>query len=365
MSSAHPSRAPVAPIRSRAEYGDERHVITKNIVVVGGSAGGLEALLTLVASLPKDFPGSIFAVLHTAPDSPGLLADILGRAATLRTALVTRRMTIEPGVVYVAPPDYHIVLEPGVVRPTRGPKENRFRPALDPLFRSAAQVYGPAAVGVVLSGGLDDGTAGLWTIKQLGGTAIVQDPDDAMYPSMPQHALDGVRVDFSVPADELAPLLVRLAATPADAHGAIEMGDNIDIEVNIAKADRALDAGVLRLGSPSSFACPECHGVLLRVAEGGRVRFRCHTGHAYSSDSLLSAVEEAVDEALWNAIRALDERAMFAAHVAAHMTETGRETDAARMDEVANDSRRRASLVRQATLKVADAADVAEVETGL
>src|SRR5215210_6092081 len=174
----------------------------RDIVVVGTSAGGVEALRVLVGGLPADFAGSVFVVMHTAPDSPGVLAQILDRSGPLPAANASNRERIRPGRIYVAPPDSHLLLEPGVVRVTHGPKENRFRPAIDPLFRSAAQTYGPQAIGVILTGGLDDGTAGLWAIKRLGGTALVQDPEEALVDSMPRSALRHVEVDYCLPLVE-------------------------------------------------------------------------------------------------------------------------------------------------------------------
>src|SRR5215213_6815359 len=157
----------------------------KDIIVIGASAGCIEALRVLAGALPADLPASLFVVLHTAPESPAMLATILARSGRLRATNAKEGERIQPGTIYVAPPDRHLLIEPNRVRVTRGPKENRFRPAIDPLFRSAAQTYGPRVVGVILTGYLDDGTAGLWTVKQLGGTAVVQDPADALVPSMP------------------------------------------------------------------------------------------------------------------------------------------------------------------------------------
>lgn len=189
---------------------------TSNIVVVGASAGGVDALRTLVAGLSPEFPLPVCVVVHVSPDSPGLLGEILDRSGPLRAKNACEFQRLRPRCIYVAPPDHHLMVEPGVVRLTRGPRENRFRPAIDPLFRSAAQVYGPAAIGVVLSGDLDDGTAGLWAIKQLGGIAIVQDPGEALFPSMPQSALQYVNVDHCVRLSDMASVLNRLAATEAD-----------------------------------------------------------------------------------------------------------------------------------------------------
>jgi len=188
----------------------------KDIIVVGASAGGLEALRVIVGALPADLSASLFIVMHTAPDAPGILADILNLAGRLTAKSAKDNELIRPGTIYVAPPDRHLLIEATVVRVTLAPGENRFRPAIDPLFRSAAQTYGPRVVGVILTGYLDDGTAGLLMVKQMGGTAIVQDPSDALVPFMPQNALDHVNVDYCLPINEIAPLLVRLSETVAD-----------------------------------------------------------------------------------------------------------------------------------------------------
>jgi two-component system chemotaxis response regulator CheB len=187
----------------------------RHIVAIGTSAGGIEALRRLVAELPEDFPAAVAIVLHTSPRSPGIVADILNRSGPLPAVSPTGAERLVAGRIYVAPPDYHMLIEPGRVGVRKGPKENRFRPAIDPLFRSAAQVYGPNGIGVVLTGHLDDGAAGLWAIKQLGGVTIVQDPYDALVPSMPQSALDSVSVDHVVPLSQIPSLLVQLTARPA------------------------------------------------------------------------------------------------------------------------------------------------------
>jgi two-component system chemotaxis response regulator CheB len=319
----------------------------RDIVVVGTSAGGVEALRALVGGLPADFPGSVFIVMHTAPDSPGVLAQILDRAGKLPAANASNRERIRPGRVYVAPPDMHMLLEPGVVRLTRGPKENRFRPAVDPLFRSAAAVYGPRVVGVILTGGLDDGTSGLWAVKRLGGVAVVQDPEEAFMPSMPQSALGQVEVDYKLPLAEIPPLLARLASKTVAEQGGYEVPEELNIEVKTTMEDNGLEAGVTRLGSPSVFTCPECHGTLLQLKEDGRTRYRCHTGHAYSADSLLAELTESVEETLWSAIRSIDESAMLMRHMAEHVRESDAPA-AARFLEKAGDAERRSGLVRRA-----------------
>ncbi len=323
---------------------------TKDIIVVGASVGGIDALRAIVGELPTDLPAAVFVVLHSAPEAPGVLADILDRAGALPAAFANDGEHLQPGRIYVAPPDRHLIIEPNRVRLTRGPKENRFRPAVDPLFRSAAQVYGPRVIGVILTGYLDDGTAGLWAVKQLGGTAIVQDPHEALASSMPASALRQVRVDHCLPVAEIAPLLVRLTSTPLGEEGEYEVPDELEIEVRIAKEDTALDAGVLKLGEPSNYACPECHGVLLQLYEEQRIRFRCHTGHAYSVDSLLAEITEGVEDSLWNAIRSVEESVLLLRHMAEHL---GRREDGHTADAFlarAQEAQRRADLVRQAVM---------------
>jgi two-component system chemotaxis response regulator CheB len=319
----------------------------RDIVVVGTSAGGVEVLRALVGGLPEDFPGSVFVVMHTAADSPGVLAQILDRSGPLPAANAENRARIRPGRVYVAPPDRHLLVEPGVMRLTRGPRENRFRPAVDPLFRSAAQTYGPRVVGVILTGGLDDGTSGLWAIKRLGGMAVVQDPDEAFMPSMPLSALGQVEVDYTLPVAEIAPLLVRLASTSVAEQGGYEVPEELNIEVKIAKENNGLEAGVAKLGSPSVFTCPECHGTLLQLKENGRTRFRCHTGHAFSADSLLSEITEYVEASLWGSIRAIDESMMLMRHMAEHLRESAAGTAEQFLARV-TEAERRSDLVRQA-----------------
>jgi two-component system, chemotaxis family, protein-glutamate methylesterase/glutaminase len=297
---------------------------TKQLVVIGTSAGGIEALRILTAALPANFPAPICIVVHVAPQSPRLVHEILNRSGALPASSPRNGERLQGGRIYVAPPDHHLVVEPGCLRTTKGPRENRFRPAIDPLFRSAAQVYGPAAIGVILTGNLDDGAAGLWAIKRLGGIAVVQHPDDAMFPSMPHHALERVKADHVVSLVEIAPLLERLTVRERPESGEFVVPEHVNVEVNIAKEQHPLDAGLERIAKPSRFACPECHGVLLQLQEDGRVRFRCHTGHAYSIDSLLSAIGEGIDEAIWNAIRAVDESGLYMQMIADHLrTEHG------------------------------------------
>ena len=280
------------------------------LVVVGASSGGIEALGALNAALPPDFAAPICIVSHTAPESPPVLDQILTRAGNLPASMARTGDRLRPGHLYVAPPDHHLLIEPGAVCLSRGPRENRFRPAIDPLFRSAAQVYGPRAIGVVLTGNLDDGAAGLWAIRRLGGVAVVQDPATALVPSMPANALRRVPDAHVVPIDELAAFLQQVLATSVY-DGPLVPLPHVEVEMRIANDQPPLPAGLLSIASPSTYTCPECHGALLALKEDEQVRYRCHTGHAYSPESLLADLAESIEHALGSAERALQEAALL------------------------------------------------------
>jgi two-component system chemotaxis response regulator CheB len=325
---------------------------TRNIIVVGASAGGFEAMKTLVGGLPKDFNASIFIVWHMSPDVRGVLPQVLNRAGTVHAAHAYDGERIVPNRIYVAPPDRHLLVESGRVRVTRGPKENRFRPAVDPLFRSAAYAYNNQVIGVVLSGALDDGTAGLWTIKHRGGLAIVQDPMDAEVPSMPENALREVAVDHTVPVAEMSRLLVRLSGEPVAELAEVAMEDNekTKIEVRIAAEENAFESGVMKLGELSPYTCPDCHGVLSTIKDGKLMRFRCHTGHAFSADALLTTVTENIEDSLYSSIRGIEESIMLLNHMGDHFAEVNQKKLAGLYFRKAQEAERRAQFVRQAVL---------------
>ncbi|MDB5301892.1 MAG: CheB methylesterase [Phycisphaerales bacterium] len=275
-----------------------------DLIVIGGSAGATEALQKIVGGLPAEFPAAVLVTVHTAPTGPGLLADILDRCGPLRAQRAKDGEPIVRGRIYVAPPDFHLLVDHRHIRLFHGPRENGFRPAIDPLFRSAAGAAGPRTVGVVLSGGLDDGTEGLMIIKRHHGTAIVQDPADAQTPSMPQNAIDHCNVDRILPAAQIAAALVELAHSAAPEAPAIK-----DDAPDVAEVGEA----ALRFGRPAddanAFTCPECGGALPEVSEGKLRRFQCHVGHRYSEHTLLAAQNDAVESALWAGVRALEEAA--------------------------------------------------------
>ncbi len=322
----------------------------KDIVVIGASAGGLEALRELVGRLPKNLPASIFVVWHTAPSVKSILPSALMRNCPIPAQFASDREAIERGKIYVAPPDHHMLLEHGYVRITKGPKENRFRPAVDPLFRSAAYVYGSRVIGIVLSGGLDDGTAGLWTIKLRGGTAIVQEPGEALVESMPLNALNSVDVDHRAPVAEIASLLIRLTGEDAPQAPELPMEEKrkTQKEIRIAEESSALEKWILSEGSTlTPFTCPECNGVLAEIREGRILRFRCHTGHAFSASSLLSSVSESIEQLLFGALRAVDEAALLLNHLGQHCEDAGETEIAAEFRKKAEDVARRGEVIRK------------------
>jgi two-component system, chemotaxis family, protein-glutamate methylesterase/glutaminase len=320
-----------------------------DIIVLGTSAGGLEALKVLVSRLPHDLAAALFVVLHISPESPSALPAILSRSGPLPAKSASDGAAIQHGHIYTAYPDHHLAVEQGYVRLTRGPKENRFRPAIDVLFRSAAYAYGPRVIGVVLSGQLDDGTAGLWAVKDRGGIAVVQDPHEAIYPSMPSAAMRHVAIDYCLPVDDIALLLKRLCEEAAAAEEAYPRSKNLGIEMRIARGRNALDAGVMQLGEPSLYTCPECHGLLLQLQEGGRSRFRCHTGHAFSELSLLAEIMVTIEHDIWSTIRALEESILLLQRLAQHAAERHDTASAAYIQQKAQEARRCADLVRKAT----------------
>ena len=325
---------------------------TKDIVVIGASAGGMDALQKLVAPLPRELPASLFIVWHLSPGARSILPAILSKAGKLPATMPADGDRIERGRIYVAPNDHHMLLENGYIRVARGPKENRFRPAVDPLFRSAAYVYGPRVIGIVLTGALDDGTAGLWTIKLRGGTAIVQEPSEALIRSMPLNALDNVAVDYKLPVAEIGeilPQLVRESAPEPLGVGA-EEDEKTGHEIRISKEREALSEGTLGFGELSPFTCPECHGVLSMLREGKIIRFRCHTGHALSASTLLSAASEDIERRLWDAARAVDETVMLLNRLGEEFARAGNTAAAEKCFDMARETHERLAPVRESAI---------------
>jgi two-component system, chemotaxis family, protein-glutamate methylesterase/glutaminase len=314
-----------------------------DIVVIGASAGGVAAVKTVVAGLPPSFPGSVFVVIHTAPDSPGMVPQILDRIGTLPARFPRDGEEIQPRQIYVAPPDWHMLIRPGHVHLSRGPRENATRPAVNPLFRSAARSYGPRVVGVILTGALDDGSAGLIAVEESGGVTIVQDPADAEVPGMPENALTYVDADHVLPLVEIAPRLIDLARQPPS-------GD-----ISMATRKAAIEDTVLEENRASGYACPECHGALWAVTEGPILEYRCRTGHMYSPDTLMHHLTERSIEELESTHRALSEEAAMAESMVARARE--RQLDKKKIERLngrAIAARARADLVLDAMRLPAD-----------
>jgi two-component system chemotaxis response regulator CheB len=275
------------------------------VIVVGASFGGVDALTRLVGGLPANFAAVVGVVLHVGAQ-PSILPELLQRAGQLRVRHPRDGDLLAAGTVYVAPPDHHLLFANARAQLSRGPRENHARPAIDPLFRSVALAWGPRAIGIVLTGHMDDGTAGLAAIKACGGIAIVQDPADADAPGMPASALANVEVDHCLPLDALASLLVRLVQLPPRA-GIGPPPANLLQEQALFIGESNMD-DMKRLGDPTQLTCPECGGTLSELRDKPPLRYRCHTGHAYTAQSLSGAQVEQTGHALQSTLRALRER---------------------------------------------------------
>ena len=325
----------------------------RDVVVIGASAGGVPALIDLAKALPADFPAPILVVQHLSPSSPSMLPELMNRDSALQVKQAQHGETLEAGIIYVAAPDHHLLVEDGHLLVTRGPKENRFRPSIDALFRSAAYTYGPRVIGVVLTGYLDDGTSGLWSVQRLGGLAVVQDPHDAFIPDMPANALDYVAADHVVPLATLAALLVKLTSEPAPAQPRLprEYLNLLQLELTIAKRDNAFELGIIDHGRLTPFTCPNCHGALTQLIEGNLIRFRCHTGHAYTVSSLLAEVTDSVESLLYQSMRGLEETKMLLQQLSDHFKQEKQPTVAATFLQKAKQTGKQARVVHDSILK--------------
>jgi two-component system chemotaxis response regulator CheB len=279
-----------------------------DLIVIGASAGGLQAMQVLLRSLPPSLPATVLLAIHLAAESRSQMPMLLGRASALPVQWAEDGEPLAPGQVRIAPPDHHLLVERQALRVVMGPRENRHRPAIDPLFRSAAWSHGPRVVGVVLSGYLDDGTAGLWAIKSCGGITVVQDPDDALHPDMPANALMHNRIDHRLGIEQIGPLLAELAVLPAPAPPTVPPPEHIGLEVGFATMDNDMDEAP-RLGTLSPFTCPTCRGALWELDEDGHLRYRCHTGHAFSHSNLLIGQTEEIESSVYAALRVVEEKA--------------------------------------------------------
>jgi two-component system chemotaxis response regulator CheB len=274
----------------------------RDVIVIGASAGGVDALQRFCSALPTDLPATVFVAQHLSPSARSVLPQLLDRAGPLRASAPVDGQDIEPGRIYVAAPDHHMLLRPGKILMRRGPYENRTRPAVNALFRSAAVHFGARVIGVVLTGLLDDGTEGLIAIKAAGGLSVVQHPDDAEWPSMPANALKRDHVDHALPLRELPALVARLAREQAGP--SIPVPKEYQIEDRIAAQEFAVaETDIITPGRPSHMSCPDCGGVLNHIEVENEVRFRCQVGHAFTPLGLAAAQGDELERALGIAVR--------------------------------------------------------------
>lgn len=279
----------------------------KDIIVIGASAGGFEAMSNLLQGLPQGFEASIFIVVHMNASSTGNgLVSYLRKATKATCKLAENNEPIEKGTIYIAPPDFHMILEPEKIKVIKGPRENKFRPAIDPLFRSAAVNFSSRTIGIILSGLLEDGTAGMHAIKKCGGTTIIQDPDEAAFPDMPLIVSRTMKVNYILPVSDIGKILLSLIKEPANENAAIP--DELILENKIAHRHLMGTELAEKVGELSTYVCPECGGNLWQKNEEGFTHFRCHTGHTFDPHNLLYRKSEGLEESIWISLRLLEEK---------------------------------------------------------
>ena len=344
------------------------HEVRPRGVVIGASAGGVEPLARLVSSFPRSFPAAIFVVVHLPEASSSRLPRILAGRGALPASFAVDGASIAPGTISVAPPGRHLVLEDGAMRVRAGPKENGTRPAIDPLFRSAAKEFGAGAIGVLLSGSLDDGSLGLAAIKEAGGVAIVQDPDEALFPWLPRNAMETVEVDAVLPIDQIGPQVVRRVDGVGRRRVSLAAQEPVPpvvVEGGQEEMERLGDEG-----SVSELTCPACGGAIWEVEEAGARVYRCHVGHAFGPGSFQIEQARAVEAALWAAVRALEEKAALMQRMSDEAREGRRKRIATVFADRSAKGRRQADAVRDVALSLATAEavegedEVAEDEVG-
>lgn len=310
---------------------EKKEIVKRNIIVIGASAGGIEAILEVTKGLPKDIPAAIFVVHHLPPYAKSKLHILINFQKNVPAVTARNGQVFEMGKIYCAVADHHMLLEKGKIVLSKGPRENRFRPSIDALFRSAAYEYKEQVIGVVLSGALNDGTAGMYSIKRFGGLAIIQEPADATFDSMPVSVANFVETNHALPASDIGHLLGHLSSEWVNKKEikVPESDELIELEVNIAKNHNALNAGVFEKGVYSPLACPDCKGALVRYEEGPLIRFRCHTGHSYTPEALLYGISENINDDLWKVMRGMEENNFVLRLLGKKLKEKGQEDKAA------------------------------------
>jgi two-component system chemotaxis response regulator CheB len=319
----------------------------RDLVVVGASAGGVEALVQLLRGLPSDLPAAVLVVLHMPISARSALPEILDRVCELPVTPAVDGDPLERATVRVALPDRHLMVVDDHIVLSRGPRENGHRPAVDVLFRSAARAAGRRVVSVVLSGALDDGTAGMIAVRARGGVGVAQDPADAMYPSMPQHAVELGGADHVVPVEKMGSLLAQLLAADVDLVDEPAPSKLMETETAMAHLDPAALNADHRPGTPSGFGCPTCHGALFSIKEGGLERFRCRVGHAWSPDALAAEQSQALESALWMALRGLEERAALSLRMGDRAAQRGHVITARTFRDRHDEAQQAAEILRR------------------
>lgn len=326
-------------------------IVQRDLVVIGASAGGVPALQQLVADLPLELPASVLIVLHLSSSGTSVLHQILSRAANLDTTQAVDGERLKRGHIYVAPSNHHLLVRGDHIHLSTGPRENGHRPAIDPLFRSAARAFGSRVIGVVLTGTLDDGTDGLGLIKERGGGTVAQDPKDAAYAEMPASAIEFVTPDRVVPLAQMGRVLAEMIDSPLDPGAERDVADPDRQEADQVEVELG---GGERIGAASLLTCPECGGVLMEREEGDIVRFACPVGHAYSPESLVEQQGDALESALWQALRTLEERTDLLSRMARRAERRGRADTGSRMRERADSISRHAAEIRNTILRLRD-----------
>jgi two-component system chemotaxis response regulator CheB len=327
------------------------------LVTIGASAGGIEPLIQLVSSLPRDLHAAVLVVVHVPAQGRSMLPTILARRTGLQVDHAQDGEPLTAGRVYVAPPDRHLLVEDGVVRVALGARENRARPAVDPLFRSAALSHGQQVVAVVLSGAMDDGAAGLADVKAMGGVAVVQDPADAAYSSMPLSAVRSADVDHVAPASEIGALVRRIVAEMTESDQPQEFAARTDPEERLRREVRDAeftsqpDAAIFAGARPAMFGCPDCGGALWELQAEGILRYRCLVGHGYTIGALMNGQSDGVENALWHAYRALSEQSLLAGRLATRAEDDGHPDAAKRFRRHELETREQADTIRQLIMR--------------
>jgi two-component system, chemotaxis family, protein-glutamate methylesterase/glutaminase len=334
----------------------------RDIVAIGTSAGGVEALLYLAQRFSPNFPATVLVTIHLSRQFRSELDGLLSKAGPLPATFAHDGAPLRKGHIYIAPPDRHLLIDENHLQLGAGPRENNARPAIDPMLRSGAVCCGGRCIGVVLTGTLSDGASGLWAVEQSGGVTVVEDPRGAAFPEMPENALKQVRPDHMVALDRMPALLDSLVHQPAGEPQPVPM--NVRYEVAIARNGGSTMSDMDRIGRRSVLSCPDCQGVMWEIREGDLTRFRCHTGHTYAAELMSLALDDNLRRALASAYRALEERVALAHKLYRQANERGHRHVATSWLEKANEFEKELKIIRHSIRRMEAMAATEEAEPG-